>query len=215
MPRGRPKNGKQKENPLVLDLHPPAVQIKRKTNQLVYLSRTILNALIKHDESWPFLELITPQKIDIPEYYEIVKKPMSLRTVKKRLRNDFYPTARQAIEDVFSVFRNAYHVSEPHSAMSQMARNMEALFCAHLRKMPQWELELDPNGEVIQCAPQAHYLYSIDSLIAENCAEVQRVSSLDAAVNIFNIITPRFSKMARTYFRYIILENSTGGDRRC
>lgn len=181
MTKGRPRKGALKEKVVQLDLHPPAGRTVRKTNQLVYLSRTIMNALIRHDESWPFLELLTPQKIDIPNYYDIVTHPMSFRVVKKRLANNYYWSADQAIFDLSMVFENAYRVTEPDSVMAQMARNVETLFHAHLQAMPQPEMNIDSDSEVARTVrPQIPYVPShMDSYVDE-----QFVSSSDAVVRV-------------------------------
>lgn len=150
MGKGRPRKGALKEKVVSLAIHPPADQSIRKTNQLAYLSRTILHALIRHDESWPFLELITPKKIDIPHYYDLVPNPMSLRVIKKRLLNNYYWSADQAIQDISLVFQNAYRTTGPQSAMTRMARDMETLFLAHLQAMPQPEVEIELNGKPVQ-----------------------------------------------------------------
>lgn len=150
MPKGRPRFGAQKEKPIELDLYPPEGQPVRQTNQLLYLSRTIMNALIRHDESWPFLELLTPQKINIPKYYEIVTRPMSLRVIKKRLHNWYYWSANDAIKDIRLVFKNAYKVCGPNSAMRKMAKHLDALLRIHLQSMPGPEMEIGPKGKPIQ-----------------------------------------------------------------
>lgn len=179
MTRGRPRKGSKKANSVQLDIHPPVGQPKRITNQLVYLSRTIMHALIRHDESWPFLELITPAKMDMPNYYDIITQPMSLRVVKKRLTNNYYLSAVQAIQDISLVFENAYRVTEPHSAMSQMARNVETLFHAHLRAMPQTEAETGPD-DIPARSLHPHIPNQLGKRADEECA-----SSSDAVVRFF------------------------------
>lgn len=179
MTRGRPKKAVKKEKAVQLNIHPPIGQPIQKTNQLVYLTRTIMNALIRHDESWPFLELITPQQIDIPNYYDIVTRPMSLRVVKKRLMNNYYLSAYEAIQDVCLVFENAYRVTAPDSAMAQMARNMETLFRAHLQAMPVPEMEIGPNDRPVRIL-RAH-IPDIPRFTYNNSHD-QCVTSSDAVV---------------------------------
>lgn len=191
MTKGRPRKNAPKEKVVELELNPPAGRPTRKTNQLVYLSRTIMNALVRHDESWPFLELITPQKIDIPNYYDIVACPMSLRVVKKRLNNNYYWSADQAIHDLSLVFENAYKVTEPDSVMAQMARNVESLFHAHLQAMPQPEVDIDPNNDQVRYVqPQIpNILDHMESYVDEQC-----VSSSDAVVRALRHLFPRRKK---------------------
>lgn len=137
-----------------------------------------MHALIRHDESWPFLELLTPRKIDIPNYYDIITQPMSLRVVKKRLMNQYYWSADDAIQDISLVFENAYRVTDPNSVMSRMAANVESLFHAHLQAMPQPEVEIGINQTpAARSVPRAHI-----PQVTENNADEQCVTSSDAVV---------------------------------
>lgn len=138
--RGRPRKS-----------HSPKKQIDLEPNQLNFISRTIIRALIRHDDCWPFLESITPKKIKMPNYYEIVTHPIGLRVIKKRLiANNYYVSAADVIRDIFLVFENAYKVSEPHSRLTKMANNLERLFRAYLKIMPHPEVEIVKNGNACQ-----------------------------------------------------------------
>lgn len=182
MTRGRPKKATKKEKATLLNIHPPIGQPIRKTNQLIYLTRTIMHALIRHNESWPFLELITPQQIEIPNYYDIVTRPMSLRVVKKRLMNNYYLSAYEAIQDISLVFENAYRVTAPESAMAQMARNMETLFRAHLQVMPEPEMEIELNDRL---APIRRVHIPHNPRYTDNNLHDQCVTSSDTVVRFY------------------------------
>lgn len=201
MSKGRPRKGAQKEKVVLLNVHPPADQIVRKTNQLVYLSRTIMHALVRHDESWPFLELITPRKIDIPNYYDIVTQPMSLRVVKKRLMNNYYWSAVEAIQDISLVFENAYRVTEPLSVLSRMARNVETLFYAHLQALPQPEIEIGPDDNSaarLRSVRIPHFPHDMKNNVDEQC-----VTSSDAVVSFFSTSISILTHLADVKLHFI------------
>ena len=49
---------------------------------------TILKALKKTTHSWPFHAPVDPVKLNIPDYFNIIKKPMDLGTVEKKLQHN-------------------------------------------------------------------------------------------------------------------------------
>jgi len=42
------------------------------------------------------------------DYYSIIKKPMDLSTIKKRLEHNYYTKAAECIEDFKTMFLNCY-----------------------------------------------------------------------------------------------------------
>lgn len=42
------------------------------------------------------------------DYYTIIKKPMDLNTIKKRLENNYYWKAMECVEDFNTMFTNCY-----------------------------------------------------------------------------------------------------------
>ncbi len=44
----------------------------------------------KHNQAWPFLTPVDTVKLNIPDYFMIIKRPMDLGTIKKRLDNNYY-----------------------------------------------------------------------------------------------------------------------------
>ena len=47
------------------------------------------------------------------DYYEIVKHPMDLGTIKKRLETKHYFSARECIQDFHVMFKNCYTYNKP------------------------------------------------------------------------------------------------------
>jgi bromodomain-containing protein 3 len=48
-------------------------------------ARRIVNSLCKFQHAWIFLEPVDPVKLNIPDYFDIVKEPMDLGTIKQKL----------------------------------------------------------------------------------------------------------------------------------
>lgn len=68
-----------------------------------------LEKLIKLDpESMPFRTPVDPAALGIPDYFDIVKKPMDLGTVKQNLINGKYNDPWEYVDDVWLMFDNAW-----------------------------------------------------------------------------------------------------------
>ncbi|KAF5911125.1 hypothetical protein HPG69_001092 [Diceros bicornis minor] len=111
----------------------------RLTNQLQYLQTVVLKALWKHNFSWPFQQPVDAVKLQLPDYYTIIKNPMDLNTIKKRLEHKYYAKASECIEDFNTMFSNCYLYNKPGDDIVLMAQALEKLFRQKLSQMPQEE----------------------------------------------------------------------------
>ncbi|XP_027394046.1 bromodomain testis-specific protein [Bos indicus x Bos taurus] len=111
----------------------------RLTNQLQYLQKVVLKALWKHSFSWPFQQPVDAVKLKLPDYYTIIKNPMDLNTIKKRLEHKYYVKASECIEDFNTMFSNCYLYNKPGDDIVLMAQALEKLFRQKLSQMPQEE----------------------------------------------------------------------------
>ncbi|XP_054448031.1 bromodomain testis-specific protein [Pteronotus mesoamericanus] len=121
---------------------PEYINIKkngRLTNQLQYLQRVVLKALWKHSFSWPFQQPVDAVKLKLPDYYTIIKNPMDLSTIKKRLEHKYYVQASECIEDFNTMFSNCYLYNKPGDDIVLMAQALEKLFKQKILHMPQEE----------------------------------------------------------------------------
>uniref|UniRef100_A0A8D2JAL6 Bromodomain testis-specific protein n=1 Tax=Varanus komodoensis TaxID=61221 RepID=A0A8D2JAL6_VARKO len=80
----------------------------RLTNQLQYLQRVVIKAMWKHNFSWPFHQPVDAAGLNLPDYYNIIKKPMDLTTIQKRLEHNYYTCAAECIENFKTMFANCY-----------------------------------------------------------------------------------------------------------
>nr|XP_014720713.1 bromodomain testis-specific protein isoform X1 [Equus asinus]XP_014720714.1 bromodomain testis-specific protein isoform X1 [Equus asinus]XP_014720715.1 bromodomain testis-specific protein isoform X1 [Equus asinus]XP_014720716.1 bromodomain testis-specific protein isoform X1 [Equus asinus]XP_014720717.1 bromodomain testis-specific protein isoform X1 [Equus asinus]XP_044605324.1 bromodomain testis-specific protein isoform X1 [Equus asinus]XP_044605325.1 bromodomain testis-specific protein is len=111
----------------------------RITNQLQYLQKVVLKALWKHGFSWPFQQPVDAVKLQLPDYYTIIKNPMDLNTIQKRLEHKYYVKASECIEDFNTMFSNCYLYNKPGDDIVLMAQALEKLFRQKLSQMPQEE----------------------------------------------------------------------------
>jgi len=114
----------------------------RVTNQIQFLSKTVLKQIMRHQFAWPFMKPVDAVKLRIPDYYEIIKNPMDFGTVKKKLDKVDYLNAQECIEDFKLVWNNCYKYNKPGEDVVIMAEVIEKFFNEKLSMMPPEEVEV-------------------------------------------------------------------------
>ncbi|XP_061604240.1 bromodomain-containing protein 4 isoform X2 [Phyllopteryx taeniolatus] len=115
---------------------------KRQTNQLQYLLKVVIKSLWKHQFAWPFHSPVDSVKLNLPDYYTIIKSPMDMGTIKKRLENSYYWNAQECIQDFNKMFTNCYMYNKPSDDIVLMAKALEKAFLQKVADMPQEEIEI-------------------------------------------------------------------------
>ncbi|XP_013042159.1 bromodomain testis-specific protein isoform X1 [Anser cygnoides] len=128
---------------------PPPEYINNKnsgcqTNQLQYLQRVVMKAMWRHNFSWPFHQPVDAAALNLPDYYSIIKKPMDLSTIKKRLEHNYYAKAAECIDDFKTMFLNCHIYNKPGDDIVFMAQELEKVFMQKIAQMPPEE-RLIPN----------------------------------------------------------------------
>ena len=115
----------------------------RTTNQLQYLSKTIMKAMWRHPYAWPFHDPVDAVKLNLPvsmiwnseyftssltlwviavvdwdlvvfqDYYTIIKHPMDMSKIKKKLENHEYTCSQECIDDFRLIFNNCITYNKP------------------------------------------------------------------------------------------------------
>ncbi|RXN22636.1 bromodomain-containing 3-like isoform X1 [Labeo rohita] len=116
----------------------------RKTNQLQYMQNVVVKTLWKHQFAWPFYTPVDAIKLNLPDYHKIIKNPMDMGTIKKRLENNYYWTAGECMQDFNTMFTNCYIYNKPTDDIVLMAQALEKIFLQKVAQMPQEEVELLP-----------------------------------------------------------------------
>ncbi|XP_027746520.1 bromodomain testis-specific protein isoform X5 [Empidonax traillii] len=116
-----------------------------QTNQLQYLQRVVMKAMWRHNYSWPFHQPVDAAALNLPDYYSIIKKPMDLGTIKKRLEHNYYTKAAECIEDFKTMFLNCYMYNKPGDDIVFMAEELEKVFMQKIAQMPSEERVVSLN----------------------------------------------------------------------
>uniref|UniRef100_A0A8C8RZB3 Bromodomain-containing protein 2 n=1 Tax=Pelusios castaneus TaxID=367368 RepID=A0A8C8RZB3_9SAUR len=125
---------------------PPEVSNPKKpgrvTNQLQYLHKVVMKALWKHQFAWPFRQPVDAVKLGLPDYHKIIKQPMDMGTIKRRLENNYYWGAAECMQDFNTMFTNCYIYNKPTDDIVLMAQTLEKIFLQKVAQMPAEEQEI-------------------------------------------------------------------------
>jgi E1A/CREB-binding protein len=78
-------------------------------------------------ESLPFRSPVDPIALGIPDYLDIIKKPMDLGTIEKKLKKGEYSDPWEYVDDVWLMFDNAWLYNRKTSRVYR--------YCTKVRKM--------------------------------------------------------------------------------
>ncbi|KAG8086696.1 hypothetical protein GUJ93_ZPchr0010g10671 [Zizania palustris] len=88
----------------------------------------LLKNLVKHNCSGPFLAPVDAVKLNIPDYFDIIKEPMDLGTIQKKLNAGMYSTPWDFAADVRLTFENAMTYNPTTNPVHIMAKNLKHSF---------------------------------------------------------------------------------------
>jgi hypothetical protein len=148
------------------------------------LCLSTIRQLKKQKDGAPFVLPVDTVALNIPHYNSIVKTPMDLSTVERKLvssnptkpdsnpENPRYFTADEFINDTRLIFTNCYTFNGPDHVISQMAKRLEESFDRGIKHLP-------PAVEVRQPRSQQPALpYSFS--IAQGACEKRGITSTSA-----------------------------------
>ncbi|KAJ3179477.1 hypothetical protein HDU85_004888 [Gaertneriomyces sp. JEL0708] len=104
-------------------------------DQLKYCA-SVVRQLKRLKDARPFLEPVDPVKLNIPTYFDVVKHPMDISTIDRKLRTEAYSGPEEFIADVQLMFANCYAFNGKESPVGQNGVNLERAFGKHMEKLP-------------------------------------------------------------------------------
>ena len=120
---------------------PQFSQKKTKLNVQLKYCNNILKELLSQkykDLNWPFRQPVDPVELRLPDYYEIIKEPIDLGTIRKNMDNREYKTGEAFASDVRRVFSNCYKYNPPDNQVVQLAHKLQDIFEVRWAKIPQY-----------------------------------------------------------------------------
>lgn len=137
-----------------------AKQVSRQTTPitpniiLMKQCETLLKRLMSHQYGWIFNSPVDIVKLNIPDYYTIIKNPMDLGTVKSKISSGAYSSPLEFMADVRLTFKNAMVYNPQGSDAYIMADTLNKFFEMRWKsiekKLPR------AGGEVLQENSEPH-----------------------------------------------------------
>uniref|UniRef100_A0A8C5KME0 Bromodomain adjacent to zinc finger domain protein 1A n=1 Tax=Jaculus jaculus TaxID=51337 RepID=A0A8C5KME0_JACJA len=107
--------------------------------------------LVRHDDSWPFLKLVS--KIQVPDYYDIIKKPIALNIIREKVNKCEYKLASEFIDDIELMFSNCFEYNPRNTSEAKAGTRLQAFFHIQAQKLG---LHVSPsNGDQVSTPPTA------------------------------------------------------------
>uniref|UniRef100_A0A8C1RR80 histone acetyltransferase n=2 Tax=Cyprinus carpio TaxID=7962 RepID=A0A8C1RR80_CYPCA len=104
-----------------------------KDPDLLYnMLKNLLAQIKTHPDAWPFMEPV--KKSEAPDYYEVIRFPIDLKTMTERLKNRYYVTKKLFIADLQRVITNCREYNPPDSEYCKCANTLEKFFYFKLKE---------------------------------------------------------------------------------
>lgn len=97
--------------------------VRRNANVMFPLNLRLVSPLLPPPP--PPFPSVDPMALNLPDYFDKIKKPMDLGTVRNKFEKGFYSTAEQFMDDVQQIFENCYTYNPPNSDVCIMAKQLE------------------------------------------------------------------------------------------
>uniref|UniRef100_A0A1A8E8D8 SWI/SNF related, matrix associated, actin dependent regulator of chromatin, subfamily a, member 4 n=2 Tax=Nothobranchius kadleci TaxID=1051664 RepID=A0A1A8E8D8_NOTKA len=128
---------------------PPAEKLSPNPPALTKKMRKIVDAVIKYKDSTSgrqlsevFIQL--PSRKELPEYYELIRKPVDFRKIKERIRSHRYRSLGDLERDVMLLFQNAQTFNLEGSLIYEDSIVLQSVFTSLKQKI---EKEEESDGE--------------------------------------------------------------------
>jgi hypothetical protein len=113
----------------------------------------IINYLMSKPDSGPFREPVDWKNLDLYDYPKIVKRPMDLGTVKRKLERDQYTSASECAADIRLIWTNCKTYNADGSDFYLLAESFSKRFEDRYKK-----IETDCKSPCSSCHLSCHFL---------------------------------------------------------
>jgi hypothetical protein len=171
-------------------------RLEKRQKEPFFRCKEIIEKMRRQRNAWPFLAAVDPDKMGLPDYYDIIKEPMDLGTVAKKLEKGEYADYESFAYDVRLIFNNARTYNPPDSQIykyaEQLSRSFEIQF-AHIM--------IDVEFQKIEKAIDERFgSHTQIQLTFSECTEIlDHIKEDPRAVHFINPIEPEAVSFADYY----------------
>jgi len=97
--------------------------------------KRLVKQLWANRNSIPFQNPVDPEAV--PAYYKLIKEPMDLGNIDKKVNNGSYNKLCEFVGDVMRIFENCRFFNQPSSSIMKSAEGLEAFFNSKLDQLRQ------------------------------------------------------------------------------
>ena len=114
----------------------------------------LTNKMLRKDLCRLFREKVDPERDGAPDYYTIIKQPMDLTTIRKKLNSNEYKSIEQWIDDMNLIWKNAKLYNTEGSIIHFIAQELEQWFARKCAQIPrnkdeEWMLQLRKSSTAL------------------------------------------------------------------
>jgi histone acetyltransferase len=113
-----------------------------KATSFVSVCRKIIEQIEKQKNVWPFRQPV--RKEEVPDYYDIIKNPMDLLTVRQKIDSGKYNSKEEFEADVKLIFTNAKTYNQPNTVYYKYADEVES---AATKLLANLQFDIDDREE--------------------------------------------------------------------
>jgi histone acetyltransferase len=107
-----------------------ADDIDQDTLQNIF--KTVLNQVKNHHAAWPFLKPV--DRAEVPDYYDVIKLPMDLKTMTERLKRGYYTHKNMFMIDMRRMLRNCRIYNGPETEYYKCADALQKFYVSKMQE---------------------------------------------------------------------------------
>ncbi|MCO5572520.1 hypothetical protein L7F22_026275 [Adiantum nelumboides] len=138
----------------------------KRVSELLKQGGVILKKLMSHKFGWVFNEPVDVVKLNLHDYFMIIKRPMDLGTIKKRLDSGVYSHPSEFGDDVRLTFSNAMKYNPQGHDVYLMADTLRGMFESKWKTVEEKVKELDSfSDRFVDLNSRDHQMGSVEQSI--------------------------------------------------
>lgn len=97
---------------------------------------SVVRSLRRTKDARPFSMPVDAEKLNVPTYYEMIKNPMDLQTMEKKLNNNEYESPKAVVDDFELILSNCVQFNSTEHPVTEMSKSMQAAWDRQMKGFP-------------------------------------------------------------------------------